>query len=140
MKYQQCPLCGSSLDFGETCHCADNAENIEKEPISIAENSSKTKTNKKLPYLHYSTNSEKGQDEPEEKFNAEKAVEAQRTYCSKHHLTNFAPALDGTCFYCGKNIYEPVTQENGRVTGYTVAEAGKRHIFFCPHCHADFLD
>lgn len=137
MKYQECPKCGSALDFGEICHCTEEKEN---EPPHANENSSPSKINKILPYLNYSTNTSERQDETEEKYNTEKAIAAQKAYCDKNGLTNFAPAFDGTCFYCGINIYEPYSEGNKRPTGYTVEEAGRRHIFFCPHCHKSFLD
>lgn len=136
MMYEICPLCGATLDFGEKCGCEEEKR---KEPFRDSENGSYQKAISKKLRLNYIMKPEKSQA-PEEKYNAEKAVEAQRALCDKYGLTNFAPAFDGTCFYCGRNIYEPYSEGGKKPTGYTVEEAGRKHIFICPHCHKDFLD
>lgn len=138
MMYWICPECGASLDHGEKCTCNKDKEN-ENEPPHANENSSFSKKSiSKKSYLNFNTKPAKSQ--AEEQYNAEKAIEAQKAFCDRHGLTNFAPAFDGTCFYCGKNIYEPYSEGNKRPTGYTVEEAGRKHIFICPHCHQSFLD
>ncbi len=51
MKYQTCPKCGASLDYGEMCGCDEIKEN---EPPHANENGSfkRTKTKKSLrPYF-----------------------------------------------------------------------------------------
>ena len=72
-------------------------------------------------------------------FDRNKALAAQAEYCEKHNVVNFAPAFDGECFHCGRNIYEPYN--HGRYTsGITVEQAGSRHITSCPHCSYSFVD
>ncbi len=137
MKYQTCPKCGASLDYGEMCGCDEIKEN---EPPHANENGSFKRTKTKKSYPNFIIKPHDCQAEPEEKYNAEKAIAAQKSLCDKYGLTNFAPAFDGTCFYCGRNIYEPYSEGGKRPTGYTVEEAGRKHIFICPHCHKDFLD
>ncbi len=137
MKYQTCPKCGASLDYGEMCGCDEIKEN---EPPHANENGSFKRTKTKKSYPNFIIKPDDCQVEPEEKYNAEKAIAAQKSLCDKYGLTNFAPAFDGTCFYCGRNIYEPYSEGGKRPTGYTVEEAGRKHIFICPHCHKDFLD
>ena len=53
MKYQTCPKCGASLDYGEMCGCDEIKEN---EPPHANENGSfkRTKTKKSCPAKHRS--------------------------------------------------------------------------------------
>lgn len=74
------------------------------------------------------------------KYCPDKAIKAQHDYCEKNDVPNFAPAFDGTCFHCMKNIYEPNMASDGSVTGITVSKAGTEHITYCPHCHYSFID
>ncbi len=73
-------------------------------------------------------------------FDTEKAIAAQSDYCEKKKIPNFAPAFDGTCYHCNRNIYKPYTHNDGRVTGITVEEAGTTLITGCPHCNYSFID
>lgn len=142
MMYEVCPLCGSSLDFGEKCGCEEEKEN---EPSHANENGSFKRIPEKRSYPKYiikPDDCQAGQNnnEPEEKYNTEKAIAAQKAYCERNGLSHFAPAFDGTCFYCERNIYAPYSEGNKKPTGYTVEEAGRRHIFCCPHCRKFFSD
>ncbi len=73
-------------------------------------------------------------------YNIEKAIKAQHDYCKNHDIPNFAPALDGTCYHCRRNIYVPIKGPAGYITGITVEQAGKELITGCPHCHYSFVD
>lgn len=73
-------------------------------------------------------------------FDTQKAIKAQRDYCDKEEIPNFAPAFDGSCYHCNRNIYQPITHYDGRVTGITVEQAGATLITGCPHCNYSFVD
>lgn len=72
-------------------------------------------------------------------FNPKKAIKAQDAYCDEHEIPLFAPH-DGLCFRCGRSIYLPTNGSAGSVSGFTVEDAGKKHITSCPHCNATFCD
>ena len=100
-----------------------------------------------------------------EKYNVIKASQAQKKYQKKTGSPKFAP-LDGTCWSCKRNIYEPHYWKTGEltkttavfwesysyekeetsnedydtVTGVTVKEAGDRLITGCPHCNRSYCD
>lgn len=67
-----------------------------------------------------------------------KATKAQKDFCETYKVPMYAP-VNGWCWSCGKNIYEPY-MVGGRIVGITAEAAGKRMITSCPHCHATFVD
>ncbi|MCD7830698.1 MAG: hypothetical protein LUI01_00270 [Firmicutes bacterium] len=67
-------------------------------------------------------------------YDPEKAVKAQEAFCKAEKIPLFAP-IDGVCERCKRNIYLPVHN-----LGYTLDEAGRKHITDCPHCHKSFCD
>lgn len=72
-------------------------------------------------------------------YNPKKAAKAQLAYCDQHEIPMFAP-YDGLCLRCGRSIYLPTNGSGGSVSGYTVEQAGSKHITGCPHCSATFCD
>jgi len=80
-------------------------------------------------------------------YDTEKAIEAQNYYCYKNEIINFSPE-DGSCFFCGKNIFEKRLITPTRVaetlkprySGIDVATAGEELITGCPHCNKTFID
>ena len=70
-----------------------------------------------------------------------KAAKAQERYCNEHEIPVFAPC-NGWCNHCGRNIYEPYTYwgREDRTFGFSVEDAGSRHLTSCPHCHSTFCD
>ena len=72
-------------------------------------------------------------------FNKEKSIQAQRNYCKENKLPHFAPH-DGRCWSCGKNIYEPFTRQNGRISGVETERASSELITGCPHCNRSYCD
>lgn len=75
-----------------------------------------------------------------EHYNTLEAVAAQRKYCIKHGIPNFAPALDGKCYQCNRDIYRQITHGNGYTTGISVEKAGSTLVTGCPHCNYSFVD
>lgn len=64
-------------------------------------------------------------------YNIEEACKAQDDYCEKHELPHFAP-WNGSCFYCGKNIYQD--------GGVSVQEAKTKLITGCPWCRMSYCE
>jgi len=63
------------------------------------------------------------------------AAQHQRKYNEENGYPQFAPAY-GTCWYCGKNIYEDYEESKG----ISLESAGSEGITGCPHCHASYVD
>lgn len=76
----------------------------------------------------------------EKHYNTMESVEAQRDYCKKQGIPNFAPALDGKCYRCNRDIYRPITHPDGHITGITVEQATTSLVTGCPHCNYSFVD
>lgn len=76
----------------------------------------------------------------EKHYNTAEAVEAQRNYCNKHDIPNFAPALDGKCYRCNRDIYRLYEWADGHTTGIAVETAGSTLVTGCPHCNYSFVD
>ncbi len=79
-------------------------------------------------------------DERFEHFNTMEAVKAQSEYCRNHDIPNFAPALDGKCYRCNRDIYRPITHSDGRTTGIPVEQAERMLVTGCPHCNYSFVE
>jgi len=73
-------------------------------------------------------------------FDTSKAITAQKKYCEEKGIPNFAPAFDGKCYRCNRNIYSPYTHLDGRVTGISVEQAEASLVTGCPHCNYSFVD
>ena len=65
-------------------------------------------------------------------FNVKEAIRAQKAYCEREQLPQFAPE-DGYCWSCHEQIYRGPH-------GIDVAQAGGRLITGCPLCRVSFLD
>lgn len=139
MQYKVCPHCGSHLDFGEKCDC-------NKEGLPHANETSPTEKTSKDVHKHYSTSSPKNQVKTvkrrrkSRKYDTMAAILAQQEYCRQNGKVNYAPAFNGACLYCGRNIYVRFYRKDGQVTGYTVKQAATTHIVCCPHCKGSFID
>jgi hypothetical protein len=76
-------------------------------------------------------------------FNKIEAIAAQKKVAALTNAPHFAP-LDGNCYRCRKNIYEPqprpTPHDPDYVTGITVESAGGALITGCPHCSATYCD
>lgn len=79
------------------------------------------------------------------KYDAPKAIEAQKEYSNENGSPQFAPK-SGICWKCHKNIYEPYTrvviirgEEKEKTTGITVEEASNKVITGCPHCNYSYV-
>lgn len=78
-------------------------------------------------------------------FNIDKAIDAQKHYCSVLGQPYFAPR-DGICPNCNQNIYSEVehvvegkTSITHQYTGISVDTAASFLITECPHCHNKFF-
>lgn len=82
-------------------------------------------------------------------FDVSKSIDAQRRYCKEKGYPHFAP-LNGRCYRCHNQIYEPIEHERknwktGEVTGHyitgiDVEKAGKELVTGCPHCNRSYCD
>ena len=77
-------------------------------------------------------------------YDKELAANRQMEFASSNGFPHFAP-LNGVCFKCRKNIYEPIEikSSNGHETfirGISVESASSSLITGCPHCFASYCD
>lgn len=72
------------------------------------------------------------------KYDKEKAARAQRAYCTAEHQPDFVG--NGDCVHCHENAFENVDGYGRRSSGFSVEEAGRQLITYCPHCHRSFVD
>lgn len=75
---------------------------------------------------------------PDKVFNTSLAIKAQKMFCKVNDMPHFAP-INGRCYRCGKNIYEPY-EKKGETYGIDAETAGKFLITGCPHCNRSFCD
>lgn len=74
----------------------------------------------------------------EQIFNKDQAIAGQKKFCNEKVHPHFAP-LDGKCYRCNKNIYEPIDRGTYK-TGHSVEKATTHLITGCPHCNYSFVD
>lgn len=82
-------------------------------------------------------------------FDVVKSIEAQSKLCSEKGYPHFAPR-SGKCYWCNKQIYEPIEHERkdwktGEVTGHYITgidseKASKELVTGCPHCNRSYCD
>jgi hypothetical protein len=71
-----------------------------------------------------------------------RAAMAQMNFCNEKKMPHFAPS-NGSCYYCGSNIYKEIPHEGGKykwTTGISVEQAGSSLITKCPHCSHSYCD
>lgn len=77
----------------------------------------------------------------DETFDVDKAIDAQKHYCSKMGQPYYSP-LNGMCPKCRQYIFQRVPIKGSKLntyTGISVQEAGKFLVTQCPHCNTDFI-
>lgn len=78
----------------------------------------------------------------EKTFNRQDAAKTQNDLIKDKKYPEFPPT-NGTCYSCGKNIYDEIEHTIGTRTyksGISVENAGKSFITGCPHCNRSYCD
>jgi hypothetical protein len=76
-------------------------------------------------------------------FDVNKSIAAQEKLCMEKGYPHFAP-MNGVCWWCHRNIYNPVEHERKTltpyITGIDVEKAGRKLVTGCPHCNRSYCD
>jgi hypothetical protein len=74
----------------------------------------------------------------EKVYDVQQSIANQKKRIEEGKCPDFAPS-NGICYSCRRQIYSPITQPSGRVTGVDV-ESAKYLVTGCPHCNRSYCD